>query len=291
MSPGKNSVSVIIVTHNSMPLLEECLANLKAAMQGIPGEIVAVDNNSVDHSATVVVRYFPKAKVIVNRDNPGFGTACNQAAQRSSGEFLLFLNPDVLVDQDAIRNLRAVFSARDRIGLAGARLRHPSGMFQPTCRKFPTISNLVYSRGSVIGQISGSRSQRPEHIYTLPDYDQTTIVDAVAGTMSMVRRDLFEKIGGFDERFFLFMEDTDLSLRLNRQGYVNVFVPAAGGVHHWGRGSRSGHAKRQWYQHRSVWKFFRKHHEDRRSLAVLALLLSVNLPASLVFGRPRRERT
>jgi len=288
MSAINNRISVIIVTHNSMPLLQDCLSSLKVAGRNIDYDIVLVDNNSADLSPSVARTLFPNMKILINRENLGFATACNQGAAAADGEFLLFLNPDVRVDEDGIENLQAVFSAKDRIGWATARLRYPDGTFQPTCRRMPTVHNILFSRGSFLGNLMGGGRSRRTNRYTLPDYLDTTIVDAVSGTMVMIRQNLFSRVGGFDERFFMYMEDTDLSLRLTKQGYVNVFVPDAGGVHFWRRGSNAGRVKRIWYHHCSMWKYFRKHFQGRFLLVLLYLLLGVNFILAVLFQRPNR---
>ena len=285
MSAVKNRVSVIIVTHNSLPLLDGCLSCVRAATHNLDHEIVVVDNHSHDSSLSCVRNCFPDAKIVTNRSNLGFAAACNQGAALATGEFLLFLNPDVEVDEDGIRNLSAVFAERDRIGWATARLRNPDGTFQPSCRRFPSIRNLLFSRGSFLSRLAGRRRQADHRTYTLPDYSQTTIVDAVAGAMAMIRRDVFGQIGWFDERFFMYLEDTDLSLRLAKAGYANVFVPEAGGVHHWRMGSSSRRVTRNWHHHRSVWKFFCKHSENPSEKALLPVLLAFNFALTMLLPR------
>jgi len=274
-----------------MPILEDCLDSLRRAVDRIDHEVIVVDNKSSDNSPSVAATCFPNQTVLTNPVNKGFAAACNQGAAAASGEYLLFLNPDVQVDKDGIERLLAVFAHRDRIGLAGGRMRYPDGTFQPTCRRFPTLQNLFFSRGSLLTRLPGmSRSGKGHHYrYTLPDYPQTTIVDAVAGTMAMVRRDVFEQVNGYDPRFFLYLEDTDLSLRLDRQGFANVFVPAAGGTHYWQQGSNSGYLKRNWYHHCSVWRYFRKHRPGTSNMMLLLLLLVVNFLLGLVIPRSKRH--
>ncbi|MCX6834819.1 MAG: hypothetical protein NTW07_06755, partial [candidate division Zixibacteria bacterium] len=111
---------------------------------------------------------------------------------------------------------------------------------------------------------------------TLPDFRETTEVPAVAATMTMVRRALFAEAGGFDKRFFMFMEDTDLSLRLHQLGHRNLFTPTAGGVHHWGKGARAGRTRRAYYHHVSLWKYFLKHFPNGFSVMLLPVLLLAN---------------
>ncbi len=250
-------------------------------------ELIVVDNGSDDGSVDCVNKHFPDAHVLRNKHNIGFASACNQAAWVATGEFLLFHNPDVQLDAGALDRLIDVYRDKSDAGAAAGRMRFIDNSFQPTCRNLPTIGRLMFSRGSVFSSV-----WRGGKHYTLGDYDRVTEVPAVAGTLLMIRRDLFVSLNGFDERFFMYMEDTDLCLRLNQHGYKNYFVPDAGGIHLWGRGSRGGKLKRRWYHHVSVWKYFLKHFPGAGSLTILPFVLAFNLVLTMFVGEPgRREKT
>jgi N-acetylglucosaminyl-diphospho-decaprenol L-rhamnosyltransferase len=279
-------VSVVIVVHNSLPTLRECLRALAGSAVSTELEVICVDNASTDDSVSVVNGFFPKAMLVRNDRNAGFAAACNQGASQAHGSFLLFLNPDVIVDPGAVTRLTDKCESDTRAGLVSGRLRNPDGTFQATSRRLPTLGNLVFSRGSIVSRFmtdTGTDRQR----YTLPDCIEVTQVPAVAATMVMVRKTVYEQAGGFDSRFFMFMEDTDLSLRLSQSGHHNLFVPDAGGIHHWGAGSTAGRARRIWYHHLSVWKYYRKHRTNALSMIGLPLLLGGNLLLSLLL-RSRR---
>jgi len=269
-------LTTIIVTHNSSPSIIGCLSHLRESTVEIPHEIIVVDNNSTDNTPSIVRQKYPEAKVVTNHSNSGFADACNQGAALSSGRYLLFLNPDAFVDSDSITELIRVSDGSNNTGLVSGRLRYPDGRFQASCRNFPTISNLLFSRGSIISRFSWKSDISKKHTYTLSDYKEVTIVPAVAAAMVLVRRSIFEKIGGFDTRFFMFMEDTDLSIRLHESGYVNLFVPGAGAVHDWGKGSSVGKIRRTWWHHVSMWKYVKKHFEPSLFLSIVAILLVIN---------------
>lgn len=234
-----------------------------------------VDNASQDQSVAEIARLFPQARVVSNAVNVGFAQACNQGIEGAAGEYLLFLNPDVEIDADAIDVLLTELKAHPEAGLVSGRLRNPDGTFQATCRRFPTIGNIIFSRGSALGGLFLSSESRRAR-YTLSDFTETTEVPAVAATMTMVRRALFMETGGFDKRFFMFMEDTDFSLRLHQLGHRNLFTPSAGGVHHWGKGARASRTRRAYYHHVSLWKYFLKHFPNGFSVMLLPLLLLAN---------------
>lgn len=280
---GALQVSVIIVTHNSESHLGESLEHLHRAIQGISCELIIIDNASVRSPAANVHDTFPEAEVMGCDRNCGFAAAANIGARKAGGKHLLFLNPDVLIDPGAVSNMDRFLNGQPRVGALGGRLRWPDGSFQPTCRKLPTIYNLLFSRGSVL-----SRLVPRNEVYTLGDYDSPIQVPATAATMLMIRRDLFHRMEGFDERFFMYMEDTDLCARLGRRNYVNIFLPSAGGVHHWAHGSTAGRVRRLWYHHNSLWRYFRKHLPNLFSFLILPVFLSLNFGLAVVFGARRR---
>ena len=251
-------------------------------------ELIVVDNASDDGSPAMAREFFPDCRLVINDRNLGFAAACNRGAEEAAGVYLLFLNPDVEIDPQAVGFLLAAFEQHPEAGLISGRLRFPDGTFQATCRNFPTITNLVFSRGSLFSRLFCEGVDRQGR-YTLPDYDSTTEVPSVAATLLMVRKDWFDRLGGFDTRFFMFMEDTDLSLRAAQTGSRNFVVPSAGGVHAWGRGSKAGWFRRQRHHHLSVWRYFLKHYPNGFSVVVLPVLLTINLLLSLLIsGRGRR---
>jgi N-acetylglucosaminyl-diphospho-decaprenol L-rhamnosyltransferase len=278
-------ISVVIVTHNSERHLTSCISHLSLALSDSDYEVIVVDNASARPPTEVDLLPLTRVMLVHNRTNTGFAAAANTGAAMATKDVLLFLNPDVLLDSDAIHNLCDALAKCPTSGAIGARLRYPDGSFQPTCRRLPTAANILFSRGSVLGRLT-----RRTVVYTLGDADTTTEVPAVAGTVLMIRRSVFEQTHGFDERFFMYMEDTDLCARLIQSGRVNLFVPEAGGVHHWGGGSTTGTLVRNWYHHRSVFNYFLKHHPNGFTIVLLPLLLSINLLAKTVLEVFHRRR-
>jgi len=277
-------LSIIIVTHNSHQVLDRCLAALPEAVGAWEWELIVVDNASDETMEPIVRGRFPQALYLSCVQNTGFAAACNLASKDAAGEFLCFLNPDVIADPDSLATLCQVAARDIKIGAVGARLRFPDGAFQATCRKFPNVFNILFSRGSVLSRlVPGAR------VYTLSDCSELTRVPALAATMMVIRRGLFHRVRGFDNRFFMYMEDTDLCYRLHRRGYTNLFVPAAGGVHAWATGSSAGRVRRAWLHHQSVWKYFLKHLPNGFSVLILPVLLSFNLLLTVVFGRRQKS--
>ena len=274
--------SIILVTFNSENSIVQSLQALKSADLFELCETIIVDNASTDDSLERAISVIPDVKIIQQNYNAGFAKACNRGALESSGRYLLFYNPDLEIDRDALVQLQEFLEKEQNAGAVSGRMRFPDGSFQATCRKFPNMQNIFISRGSFL-----SRFLSKTEIYTLPDYDEITEVDAVAGTMLAVSREKFMQVKMFDERFFMYMEDSDLSYKLHLSGFKNFFLPKAGGVHLWGKGSKAGHIKRAYYHHLSVWKYYLKHFPGGFSIIFLPFVLLGNFLLSILI--PKRN--
>lgn len=282
------SVSAIIVTYNSADSIINCLASLLPQLKSVGGEVVVFDNNSTDSTVLSIRGNYPEVKIMTSPKNIGFAAACNAAAPSATGEYLLFVNPDLLLDNNAISMMLACFERRSDCGIVTARLRFPDGRFQANCRRFPTISNIFLSRGSLLQRY---KLLKDDGAYTLPDYPEITRVPATSATCLMIRRSLFDELKGFDSRFFLFMEDTDLCQRALLVGKSTFFTPYAGAVHLWGSGSNIAAWRRDFYQHMSVWKYFLKYYPNGFSILALPLLLAINLVAKIILrGGSKKSR-
>jgi GT2 family glycosyltransferase len=267
-------VSAIVITCNSAEFITTSLEALQKEINSTGGEIIVFDNNSGDDTIAAIKSQFPEPVLIESERNIGFAAACNRASEIAKGEYLFFVNPDLVLDNGALKELIRAINDGPSAGAAVGRMRNPDGNFQPTCRNLPDIKNLIFSRRSVFGKRNKSFSAGDR--YTLGDFNQITAVPAAAATCMLIKRDFFLKLGGFDRRFFLFMEDTDLSLRINLAGKKIYFVPGAGGTHHWGKGAKLSEWRRSGYHHISLWKYFLKHYPNGFSLFLLPILLSLN---------------
>ncbi len=287
MSPT-DSVSVILVTFNSQGAIERCLRSIPQSAPGLAVQVVVVDNGSTDGTLESVGQSIPDAVILQNRTNLGFAAACNQGAASATGEWLFFLNPDVVLDAGSLTTLITHMRTTRRVGLATMRLRFPDGSFQANCRNFPTVTNLLFSRGSVMGRLLWSRLDPKATAYTLPDLADVTAVPAVSATAAAINRELFHSMHRFDSRYFMYMEDTDLSYRLHLHKHQNLFVPQAGAIHEWGKGAEGGKIARAWHHHQSVLKYFLKFQATGFALIVLPAILMVNF--LLVCLLPQRRK-
>ena len=203
--------SVIVVTYNSRSYIAACLRSIEAEL-GADDELIVVDNGSTDGTAALVRAEFPRARLVAGT-NIGYAAGNNQGAQLARGEHLVLLNPDTVVRPGTLAALLAPLAHRIDTALSTARVVH---MRRPalinTCGNTMHYTGLTYCRGA----------NRPAGEYAIP-----AEVDAVSGAAFAIRRAVFEALGGFDERLFMYVEDTDLSLRARLAGYRCVYVPQA----------------------------------------------------------------
>lgn len=235
-------LSVIIVNYKSQDKVLKCLAALDRAEWGnLTHEIIVVDNNSGDDLAQVITAY-PEVKIIKSEKNLGMGGGNNLGARNSQGEFILILNPDTAVQDDAILKLHRHLKENKQAGIVGPKLLNPDGTLQYSCLRFPKIHTPILRR-TFFGGLS------PRHLdnFLMKDYDHavTRTVDWLMGSCFLIRREILEKDGYiFDEKYFMYFEDTDLCRRVKaKHNYEVVYHPEAVVIHDHARQS----AENPWY--------------------------------------------
>ena len=216
-----SSIDIVIVNWNSGSYLRDCLVALDQCADAGRLNLVVVDNASTDHSATGLAVDRAQLHFIKNADNRGFAKASNQGAREGSAPYLLFLNPDVRVEADTVKT--AVASLDDPghsdVGILGVQLIDNEGRIQRCCARAPTIATLLLHRLFLDRLCPGLV---PPHFLTGWDHCATAKVDQVMGAFLLIRRAIFEQLGGFDERFFLYYEDVDLCRRRAAGGLAGV---------------------------------------------------------------------
>ena len=250
--------SVIVVAADSGALLLQCVDRVLASR--VPVEVIVVDNASQDGFAAKAAALYAsdaRFRLLGNASNRGFGPACNQGAAVATGDALVFLNPDCLIETDTFAQFRAIADRDQSIGLLGADVRTPDGApargnrrRDPTLRRaFMAMSGLAHfeSRWPALGGVEmpeAAGAPRVEH------------VDAVSGACLFVPRAVFEQSGGFDEAYFLHVEDLDLCRRVRDAGYVVAIAHALRAVHAQGGSSRHRPLFVSRHKHRGMWRYF-----------------------------------
>jgi GT2 family glycosyltransferase len=290
-------LSIVVVSWNTRDLLATCLASLNATpgrpaqIDGIPSEVFVVDNASADGSPAMVHERFPWVHLIVNDDNVGFARANNQALPHCSGEYVLLLNPDTEVRSRAIQRLVEFMETHPDAGAAGARLLYPDGRLQVSCHPAPTLAREVW-RLLHLDAVAAYGS------YRMAEWSQHTPrqVDVAQGACLLLARAALERIGGFDERYFIYSEEVDLCRRLRRAGWPVWWVPTATVVHHTGQSTRLAAEAMFVRLYQGKILYFRKH-EGRLAarlykaiLLVAALARLVLFPIALIEPAATRSR-
>jgi hypothetical protein len=252
-------LSVCIVNWNTRQDLEEAIASVLASDPGLNLEVIVLDNASTDDSADMVRNRFPGVKLLESAENLGFARGYNRAAREASGRHLLVLNPDTVVRMGALRRLVEFMDSQPDAGAAGPRLLNPDGTLQFSCRHFPTPMAAIL-RNTFLGRLLPRN--RFTRSYLMADWDHTTAqpVDWVSGAAICIRRETWERVGGFDERFFMYAEDIDWCLRAQQAGWTVYYVPDAVIVHRIGRSSDQRPFPMVVEFHRSMARFYRKHY-------------------------------
>jgi N-acetylglucosaminyl-diphospho-decaprenol L-rhamnosyltransferase len=220
---GKD-LSILIVTYNSRPLIGTLLNGLARQLDGLNAEVVLVDNASHDGTADAVAEHHPWVRLIRSAQNLGFAAGNNLAARHATGRVLLLLNPDALPARGCVARGLALMDSDPGVGLAGARLLADDGATQPSARMFPSLMQEAIVLSGLAARFPKSRwFGRLDR--TWADPASAAPVDWVPGAFALVRRDLFDRLGGFDERFFLYYEEVDLCRRIHAAGYRVQYWP------------------------------------------------------------------
>ena len=222
------TLTIGIVNYNTKENLEKCINSILRNPPYCDYQIVIVDNNSKDGSKNFLKKISKKKiKTIYNRKNVGFGKACNQISKTQKSSYILFLNPDVEISKDSINILLNFLKKRKKIGVVTGKLLFPDGSLQLSCRQFPSILKALFGRESFLRKAFPNNVISKEYLLSHLDYNKIQFPDWVRGAVMLFKTDIFKKIGGFDEKFFLFFEDTDICLQLRKKGYEIVYLPEA----------------------------------------------------------------
>ncbi|MCC6738449.1 MAG: glycosyltransferase family 2 protein [Planctomycetia bacterium] len=284
--------SVIVVSWNTHELLEPCLASVADFAPG--AELVVVDNGSSDGSADMVRARFPSAVLVANPANLGFARAVNQGIDRATRPVVVLLNPDATLARGALDTLLAALDADPTVGIAGAQLLDEDGSRQHSFDNFPSLATECLNK-SLLRALCPARYPDKRRVL-----HEVTDVDSVIGACLAVRRSTLERVGLLDERFFVFLEETDWCLRMKRSGFRVVHVPAARVVHLQGRSKARRPVLARIEYLRSLFLYVRKNHGPAAWLVlhaarflksgVNALFCVVAMILTLGLVRPLRRR-
>ncbi|MER3461726.1 MAG: hypothetical protein C4342_01470, partial [Armatimonadota bacterium] len=256
--PGTD-LSVTICSWNTRDYLDRCLASVLAQTEEIALEVIVIDNASEDGSVETVEQKYPSVHLIRNEQNRGFGAGHNQGFAVASGEFLMPLNSDTVVHPSCFSRLVSFLRENRDVGIAAPKLLNPDGSLQYSCRRFPTPAAALF-RNTPLGKLFPNNRFAREYLMQDWDHSEPRDVDWVSGAALCLRASVYREIGGFDERFFMYLEDVDLCKRVHDAGLRVVYVPDAAVTHVIGA-STDRVANRMIRQfHKSMLLYYARHH-------------------------------
>ena len=254
-------LSIIIVNWNSADFLSECVASIQKHMQSVTYEIIVVDNASAKEDVDKLRQHLPDISLIASQENRGFAGANNLGFRHSSGEYVLFLNPDTKLVSPAIDIMVERMKLLPDAGIVGCRLLNRDLSVQLTSiQKFPTILNQVLDLQYL--QLRWPHCPLWEMAPLFSDEAKLVKVEMISGACMLLRREVFEQVGMFSEEYFMYAEDVDLNYKVKREGLTNYYVGEATIVHY-GGGSSSRQEVNHWatiMKYRAMRRLFAKTH-------------------------------
>ena len=277
-------LSVIIVNYNVKYFLELCLHSVSKAAEGIDAEIIVVDNNSKDDSCAMVRVKYPSVILIENKDNRGFSRANNQAVAIAKGEYILFLNPDTVMPEDFFSKTLAYLDAHPKAGALGPKLIDGKGQFAPDAKKSLPSLSVAFFKTTGINKLFPKSPYFNKYYAVHIGEDEIAPVEVLSGCCMMVRKSVLKEIGGaFDEDYFMYCEDVDLSYRITKAGYENIYYPEVNLIHYKGESTRKMTFTYVRIFNEALIKFVKKHYSKKQATMYL-LFANVGIIMRAVMG-------
>jgi len=279
-------ISIVIVNWNSGRQLYDLVCSILKCHNNVIDSLVIIDNASVDNSLSCVKAISDPpfgVKIIGNKTNLGFAAACNQGAALAASKYLLFLNPDTRLFNDSLPTAVRFMEKKvnGHIAVAGVKLVDEEGRVSRSCSRFPCLA-MFFAKSAGVNRLfrCPRLSQRMEEW----EHNVTRQVDQVMGAFFLIRREVFESLGGFDERFFMYFEEVDLSLRARDAGWGSIFIADAEVFHAGGGCSIQVQPSRLFYSLRSRLLFGFKHFGILQAMLLLFVTLQLEAVSRLMLG-------
>lgn len=255
------SCSVIIIAYNSCDFIPACLKSIRDACENVDAQVIVLDNGSKEPVLPEIKEFFPEVTWLESKENLGFGKGCNLAEKHATNPYLFFVNPDTVVSRDSFTRALDFMKEHPEAGTVGCRILNEDGSLQWACRRsFPTIVSAV-SKTIGLASLFPKSKTLASYNMTYADPDEMIEVDAISGSFFCIRRDVYEKLNGFDEDFFMYGEDLDLCFRTKEMGLHNYYTPVTNILHFKGQSCRT----RRWGSYVDFYKamlIFVKKHKD-----------------------------
>jgi hypothetical protein len=268
-------LSIIIVNYNVKEFLQNLIHSIEKASSTITKEIIIIDNASDDGSVDFIQEKFPFVKLTANLKNLGFGKANNIGLKEARGKYILLINPDTIVAEDTFESMIQFFENNPDAGLAGCKILNPDGTLQPACRRSFPGPWTSFTKVSGLSTLFPNSKIFARYNLTYLDENQTYEVDAISGSFMMMRREVYEKVGGFDEQFFMYGEDLDFCYRVQTAGYKVFYVHSTQIIHYKGESTKRSSLDETKVFYTAMHLFVKKHLSS-------SLLVSLILRSAIV---------
>jgi len=284
-------LSIVIVSWNTCDLLVACLASVFKYQPAASFEVWVIDNYSSDDSVLMVRDRFPQVRLIENKNNVGFAQANNQAIELCQGQYILLLNPDTEVKENALDALISFLDENPQAGGAGSRLLNPNGTLQRSCHPAPTLKREFW-------RLFHMDALRLYGTYDMYQWDTALPreVDVLQGASLMVRKEILDAIGFMDGDYFMYSEEVDLCFRIQQAGWKLYWVPVSQVTHYGGQSTKQVQTEMFLQLYLGKLKYFRKHYGRFAGMCYKLLLLWASLirvifsPIGLLYKPPMRKR-
>jgi GT2 family glycosyltransferase len=275
-------LSVIIVNYNVKYFLEQCIISVLKSGRNLAVEIIVVDNNSQDGSVSMLKEKFPDVKVIANLNNPGFSIANNQGLEMAVGKYILFLNPDTVVSEDTFSACFSFMENHEDAGAVGVRMIDGSGQFLPESKRGLPTPGVAFYKAIGLHKIFNNSPVFNRYYMGHKGEFETCEIDVLTGAFMWVRKAILDKTGGFDETFFMYGEDIDLSYRITQFGYKIFYFPKTSIIHYKGESTKKGSINYIRHFYKAMIIFASKHFKDGYPF-FLRLILLIGVYTSAFF--------
>jgi len=265
-------LSIVIVNYNVKNLLKKCLESIFKYQKDIDFEVIVVDNNSMDHSQKMLKKDFPQIKLIENKRNLGFSRACNQGIKESHGRYILLLNPDTELTPGGFKKMIDFMESKPEVGICGPKMINKEGKLQFSCRSFPSYLTAISSSQSILNRIFPENFLSKKYLLKEKNHSQISEVDWVSGSCLLAKREMLEKTGLLDERFYMYVEDVDLCYRAKKFGFSVFYFPPVLVIHHIAKSTQKKKFSMQLEHHKSMYYFYKKHHNPNVFLRGIVFL-------------------
>jgi GT2 family glycosyltransferase len=227
------NVSIIIVSYNCSELLRKCMLSVYKQTTGLNFEIIVIDNSSIDNTLEMLSTHFPSVIVIANKQNYGFACANNHGIKITKGKYILLLNPDTVLSENAILKTITFMESKTHAGIVGCRLNNEDGSWQASVNAFPSVLGTLFD-SFFLNYLFFKTYLFTKKGWTKIDIVNPSKVDWVMGAFFLIKREVIQNLGGMDEQYFMYSEEMDYCYRASKKGFETWYYPLTSITHNWG---------------------------------------------------------